>query len=93
MNLPSASLALVAKVKITDYLLDPAHPDNGGQAEFFHSLGFRRKDWEILARAFRAVAVAAEVAEQVESARHRERSGVTSSASPIRAPGPSRSCR
>ena len=40
MRLPNASLALVAREKVTDYLLNPAHPDSGGKAEFFHSLGF-----------------------------------------------------
>jgi hypothetical protein len=68
MKLPNASLALVAKEKITEYLLNPAHPDTGGKAEFFHGLGFRREEWEVLARAFREVAVGAEVAERVESA-------------------------
>jgi hypothetical protein len=32
---------LVAKEKIEDYLLNGAHPDNGGKAQFFDSLGFR----------------------------------------------------
>jgi hypothetical protein len=68
MRLPNAPLALVAREKLTDYLLNPAHPDNGGKADFFHSLGFRHEEWEVLARAFRAVAVAAEVVEKLESA-------------------------
>ena len=41
MKLPNAHLALVAKEKIEDYLLNGAHPDNGGKAQFFDSLGFR----------------------------------------------------
>jgi hypothetical protein len=68
MKLPNASLALVAKEKVIEYLLNPAHPDNGGKAAFFHSLGFRREEWEVLASAFRGVAGAAEVAEKLESA-------------------------
>jgi Domain of unknown function (DUF6883) len=68
MKLPNGSLALIAKEKVTDYLLNPAHPDNGGKAQFFHSLGFRREAWEVLARAFRRLAAATEVAERLESA-------------------------
>jgi hypothetical protein len=49
-------------------LLNPAHPDNGGKAEFFHSLGFRREEWEVLAGAFRGLATTTEVAERLESA-------------------------
>lgn len=41
MNLPNAERAIVEREKITDYLLDPAHPDNGGKAPFFEHLGFR----------------------------------------------------
>ncbi|MEJ7712567.1 MAG: DUF6883 domain-containing protein [Pyrinomonadaceae bacterium] len=35
MMLPNAHLALVERGKITEYLLNPAHPDNGGKAPFF----------------------------------------------------------
>ncbi len=41
MKLPNAHLDLVAKAKIEHYRLDGAHPDNGGKARFFDSLGFR----------------------------------------------------
>jgi len=67
MRLPNARLALVAREKIIDYLLNAAHPDNGGKAEFFTSLGFRREEWEVLARAFRGLAIATEVTEGLES--------------------------
>lgn len=67
MKLPNAHLALVAKEKVADYLLNPAHPDNGGKAEFFHLRGFRREEWEVLARAFRDLASATEVTERLES--------------------------
>jgi hypothetical protein len=67
MRLPNARLALVAREKIADYLLNAAHPDNGGKAEFFTSLGFRREEWEVLARACRGLAIAAEVMERLES--------------------------
>lgn len=56
MKLPHAELAVVESAKITEYLLNPAHPDNGGKAGFFLSLGFSREDWQVLAAAFRAMA-------------------------------------
>lgn len=67
MKLPNGHLALVAKEKVADYLLNPAHPDNGGKAEFFHLRGFRREEWEVLARAFRDLATGTEVTERLES--------------------------
>ena len=43
MKLPHANQAAVGREKITDYLLNPAHPDNGGKADFFKQLGFHRE--------------------------------------------------
>lgn len=40
MMLPNAHLAVVERLKMTGYLLNPAHPDNGGKAPFFRALGF-----------------------------------------------------
>ena len=31
---------IVEEEKITEYLLNSAHPDNGGKAAFFQKLGF-----------------------------------------------------
>ena len=45
MKLPDADKLVVAREKIADYLLNAAHPDNGGKAQFFERLGFRRKEW------------------------------------------------
>ncbi|MGD0351525.1 MAG: DUF6883 domain-containing protein [Verrucomicrobiota bacterium] len=67
MKLPNPDKLLVEREKIADYLLNPAHPDNGGKAEFFEKLGFRRKEWEILAAAFRVLAQTAEVTSHAES--------------------------
>lgn len=67
MKLPNAPQSLVGKEKIADYLLNAAHPDNGGKAAFLIALGFRRDEWETLAGAFRNLAVAAEVTESLES--------------------------
>ena len=52
MKLPNANLAVVEKEKVFDYLLIPAHPDNGGKAAFFLGLGFSQGDWQGLAAAF-----------------------------------------
>ena len=67
MKLPNAHLVLVGREKIIDYLLNPAHPDNGGKAQFFTSLGFHREDWEML-RAFRQLAGNDEVTQSLETA-------------------------
>jgi hypothetical protein len=67
MKLPNADKAVVEREKITDYLLNPAHPDNGGKARFFGGLGFRRSEWKTLASAFLALAHKADVAQSMES--------------------------
>ena len=69
MKLPNASQARVDREKIVDYLLNPAHPDNSGKAEFFQSLGFQSVDWKVLADAFRILAGRAEVLRSVTSPR------------------------
>lgn len=61
MKLPHANQAAVGREKITDYLLNPAHPDNGGKADFFTQLGFHREQWEVLAAALKALTISAEV--------------------------------
>jgi Domain of unknown function (DUF6883) len=67
MKLPGADKADVTREKIADYLLNPAHPDNGGKAGFFTQLGFRRDQWEVLAAALKNLASAGEVATAAES--------------------------
>ena len=67
MKLRGAHLAVVERHKIVDYLLNSAHPDNGGKAQFFESLGFSVDAAESLLAALRAVAQAGEVVEHVES--------------------------
>jgi hypothetical protein len=67
MKLLNANKAVAEREKIADYLLNPAHPDNGGKAEFFEKLGFRRNEWETLASAFLALARKAEVARCLKS--------------------------
>lgn len=67
MKLPNAESVVVAREKIRDYLLNAAHPDNGGKAAFFIALGFRVEDWDALAAALRELANRSEVAETFDS--------------------------
>jgi hypothetical protein len=65
MNLPDAHLAIVEQEKIVDYLLNAAHPDNGGKAAFFLALGL--EDWQTLAAAFRNMAETGAVTKSMAS--------------------------
>jgi hypothetical protein len=67
MKLPNASLVRVEREKITDYLLNREHPDNGGKADFFIALGFLRNDWETLAMALRRLATRCPISQSMES--------------------------
>ena len=67
MKLPNGKLALIEEQKVTKYLLNKQHPDNGGKADFFFDLGFSIKAWEILAQAIRLVAINFPVTRSMES--------------------------
>jgi hypothetical protein len=67
MILPNAKSALVEQRKITEYLLNREHPDNGGKADFFVDLGFSIEDWEDLAKALRSLACNCTVIQSMES--------------------------
>lgn len=67
MKLPNSENAIIEREKIVDYLLNPAHPDNGGKSEFFNSLGFDRDNWQEFAEALRRLSEEADIAEMVES--------------------------
>ena len=67
MKLPNADKLVVEREKIADYLLNPAHPDNGGKAAFFEELGFRRAEWQTLARALQTLADQTEVTQSLKS--------------------------
>lgn len=67
MKLPNAERAIVDLVKVTDYLLNASHPDNGGKAQFVGILGFAPTDPAALAEALRGVAVLGDVVLQAES--------------------------
>ena len=59
---------MVQREKISDYLLNAAHPDNNGKAEFFETFGFHLDDWETLAKAMRQMALSGEVITSLETA-------------------------
>jgi hypothetical protein len=67
MKLPNAKNAVVDREKIVNYLLNAAHPDNGGKAAFFFGLGFRRDDWKLLAISLQKLAETSAVIKNVES--------------------------
>jgi hypothetical protein len=65
VKLPNADRAVVDLAKATDYLLNAGHPDNGGKAQFFVSLGLSQP--AALIEALRRVAVAGNVVARAES--------------------------
>jgi len=67
VKLPNSERCLVERQKIVDYLLNPAHPENGGKADFFTALGFDASQWEILASSLRQLAASADVSEGIQS--------------------------
>lgn len=69
MTLPNASLATVDDRKVSEYLLNGSHPDNGGKAQFFLALGYSPLDIARLATALRGVAVSGHAVDQ-KTSRH-----------------------
>jgi hypothetical protein len=59
---------VVDRSKVLDYLLNGAHPDNGGKARFFGLLGYSREEPERLMKALRDVGEHGEVVSSTESA-------------------------
>ncbi len=45
-QLPAVNLAWVEELKITEYLLNLAHPKGGSKAKFFQNRGFTVEEWE-----------------------------------------------
>jgi hypothetical protein len=67
MKLTNPGSAVVDPRKVTDYLLNAGHPDNGGKAAFFEALGFTRGNPDALVEALRT-AVGNEVVRRMETA-------------------------
>ncbi len=71
-HLPNAHEALIDERKVVDYLLNAAHPDNGGEAAFFLGLGFSRQDPAALGLALLKLGVDGTVTREVSSAHGRK---------------------
>jgi hypothetical protein len=67
MLLPNPDAAVVDERKITDYLLNAAHPDNGGKAAFFEGWGFSASNWQVMERAIRDMIAGSEVTGHISS--------------------------
>jgi hypothetical protein len=72
VTLPNAHLATVERRKITEYLLNPAHPDNGGKARFFCSMGFSKEYWEVMGAALSELAKNGQVVRSSQTAHGRK---------------------
>jgi hypothetical protein len=62
VKLPNCERAIVAREKITDYLLSLTHEDGKGKAAYFIRRGFASERWEALSAALREHACAHDVA-------------------------------
>lgn len=67
MELPNIENASVPKAKITEYLLNTAHPKGQGKAKFFTEFGFSVAQWEALAEALIAHAQTHAVTKQEQN--------------------------
>ena len=67
-RLPNAISALVDERKLSDCLLNPTHPDNGGKAAFFLGLGFGRSSPSTLRSALLSLAAEGALTRRVVSA-------------------------
>jgi hypothetical protein len=67
MNLPNADAVEIPKEKITDYLLNPLHPDGASKAVFFAAHGFKVEHWQEFAAALRELAAGFPVVKQQDS--------------------------
>lgn len=56
MDLPNKERVIVEDQKVRDYLLNEAHSDGYGKAEFFVAKGFRQERWLELVEALKQVA-------------------------------------
>jgi hypothetical protein len=67
MRLPQASVAVVDREKITEYLLNTKHRFGASKARFFGEFGFDSGSWETLAQALCEHAQQHEVSRTVET--------------------------
>ena len=64
VKLPNAESAVVDRRKVLEYLLNAAHPDNGGKARFFEGLGFSGNDPSPPVAALHGVATSGEASNE-----------------------------
>ncbi|MBI5214438.1 MAG: hypothetical protein HY960_01655 [Ignavibacteriae bacterium] len=69
MYLPNAENVVIAKKKITEYLLSDVHPIGRTKANYLKRFGFELQRWEILREALRKLVVEFEVS-SVQSSPH-----------------------
>ncbi len=67
MKLPNAGAAVVDRLKITGYLLNPLNAQNQGKARQFGQFGFLASDWQALATALAEHPVINDVSETERS--------------------------
>ena len=67
MKLPNSQNCIVAREKITDYLLLSTHEEGGSKSDFFHSFGFYLGRWEQFAEALSIHGREHEVVQVIES--------------------------
>ena len=58
MRLPRADGAICDEAKVRDYLLSREHPIGRAKARFFESLGYTRREWDLLQADLIALAMA-----------------------------------
>ena len=63
MRLPDADAAIVPLAKITDYLLNDAHPEGKSKAAYFRRFGFRPEEPHVMAAALLQLARETEMTE------------------------------
>lgn len=61
MKLPNAEQAIIARRKITEYLLSTEHPNGKSKAIFFLEFGFTTVQWTMMVDALRKHALGNEV--------------------------------
>jgi hypothetical protein len=67
MKMPDAEAAVVPPAKVTEYLLNAAHPGNRGKAAVFAAFGFSSASWLELSTALKRHAIEGEVTKRVET--------------------------
>jgi hypothetical protein len=64
MKLPNAENAIIAELKLTNYLLDETHRRGSSKAKLLVALGYDPQQWQVLAADLRREHATADVIEQ-----------------------------